>query len=308
MSIGFIFPGQGSQSLGMLTQLAVVYPLVEQTFAEASAVLGYDLWQVVQDGPEEQLNRTDVTQPAMLTADVATWRVWQARGGGRPALMAGHSLGEYAALVCAESLGFADALQLVAERGRFMQEAVPAGQGAMAAILGLDDDAVRGVCERAAQGAVVSAVNFNSPGQVVVAGAAGAVARAVDLAKEAGAKRAVVLPVSVPSHCELMRPAAERLAQRLQEVVIQAPVIPVINNVDVAKPSDPSAIRDALTRQLYCPVRWVEVIQAMAAAGVDRVIECGPGKVLAGLNKRIDKAMTALSVQDPGSLDQALAG
>lgn len=307
MSIGFIFPGQGSQSLGMLRQLAGVYPLVEQTFAEASAVLGYDLWQVVQDGPEEQLNRTEVTQPAMLTADVATWRVWQARGGGRPVLMAGHSLGEYAALVCAESLSFADALQLVAERGRFMQEAVPAGQGAMAAILGLDDDAVRGVCERAAQGAVVSAVNFNSPGQVVVAGAAGAVARAVDLAKEAGAKRAVVLPVSVPSHCELMRPAAERLAQRLQEVVIQAPAIPVINNVDVAKPSDSSAIRDALTRQLYCPVRWVEVIQAMAAAGVDRVIECGPGKVLAGLNKRIDKAMTALSVQDPDSLDQALA-
>ncbi len=291
----------------MMAELAAEFPQVGETFAEASTELGYDLWEVVQSGPVERLNSTDVTQPAMLAAGVATWRVWQAEGGASPAVMAGHSLGEYTALVCAGALAFSDGVRLVAERGRLMQAAVPAGKGAMAAILGLDDDTVRRVCAEAAQGEVASAVNFNSPGQVVVAGHAGAVDRAVALAKEAGAKRAVVLPVSVPSHCALMSEAAEQLAKRLRDVVFQAPAVPVINNVDVASPASADAVRDALARQLHQPVRWVEVIQAMAARGVDRLIECGPGKVLVGLNKRIDKTMSVQAVFDPASLQEALA-
>ncbi len=308
MSLGFVFPGQGSQSIGMLAELAVEHSVVRKTFAEAGEALGYDLWKVVQEGPEAELNTTAVTQPAMLAAGVAVWRLWEAEGGPRPVVMAGHSLGEYTALVCADALNFADAVTLVADRGRFMQEAVPAGEGAMAAILGLADEQVAAVCGEAADGEVVSPVNFNAPGQVVIAGQAGAVERAVAAAKAAGAKRAVMLAVSAPSHCALMKPAAERLAERLAGVAITAPAIPVINNADVASPAEPDAIRDALVRQLYSPVRWVETVGRMGSEGVDRLIECGPGKVLVGLNKRIARDMTALPVQDNETLAKALEG
>jgi [acyl-carrier-protein] S-malonyltransferase len=304
--IAAVFPGQGSQSIGMLAELAAAHPTVKQTFDEASSALGYDLWQLVQEGPAEDLNRTDRTQPAMLAADVAVWRVWREQGGAMPAMMAGHSLGEYAALVCAGSLDFGRAVALVAERGRFMQEAVPAGQGAMAAILGLDDERVREVCAAAAEGEVVSAVNFNSPGQVVIAGHTAAVERAIGLAKEAGAKRAVPLPVSAPSHCELMKPAAERMAALLAETNFAAPQVPVLHNADVRSYSDAAAIRDALVRQLYCPVRWVETVQEMASQGARLMIEFGPGKVLAGLGKRIDRELAAVCVQDSASLAEAL--
>jgi [acyl-carrier-protein] S-malonyltransferase len=307
MSLAIVFPGQGSQSVGMLGELAASHPLVEATFRAAGEVLDLDLWEMVRAGPDEALNRTENTQPAMLAAGVAVWRVWRERGGALPALMAGHSLGEYTALVCANALGFEDAVALVAERGRLMQAAVPAGSGAMAALLGLEDAQVRDVCRAAAQGEVVEAVNFNSPGQVVIAGAAAAVERALGLAREAGAKRALRLPVSVPSHCELMRPAAERLSARLAAVALRSPATPVIHNADVATHADPDEIRTALARQLHHPVRWVETIRAMAAQGVDTVLECGPGKVLVGLNKRIVREMTALAVQDAGGLAEALA-
>jgi [acyl-carrier-protein] S-malonyltransferase len=307
MTLAFVFPGQGSQSMGMLDALANEFTDVEKTFRAASEVLGYDLWDIVQNGPAEKLNSTDITQPAMLAAGVAVWRVWQAKGGTQPAVLAGHSLGEYSALVCGGSLAFEDAIKLVAERGRLMQQAVPAGTGAMAAVLGLDDDTVRAVCTEAMAGEVVEAVNFNSPGQVVVAGHKTAVERVVELAKAKGAKRALLLPVSVPSHCALMQPAAEKLATVLEGVAIQPPQIPVINNVDVAMPTDPVAIRSALVRQLHSPVRWVETIQKMAADGVDRLIECGPGKVLVGLNKRIERNMAAQAVFDADSLAAALA-
>lgn len=307
MSLAFLFPGQGSQAVGMLQQLGQAYAQVGETFDAASAALGYDLWSVVQEGPEAELNRTEITQPAMLAAGVATWRVWQACGGPEPVYMGGHSLGEYTALVCADALDFADAVSLVAERGRLMQNAVPAGAGGMAAILGLEDAAVEAICREAAQGEVVAAVNYNSPGQVVVAGAAGAVERAIALAKDAGAKRAIPLAVSAPSHCELMRPAAEQLAEHLARLEVQAPRIPVLNNVDVEAPSSPEAIRNALVRQLYRPVRWVEIVRRMAAEGIDQAVECGPGKVLAGLNKRIERGMAIQSVYDPDTLEQALA-
>ncbi|OGI48172.1 MAG: [acyl-carrier-protein] S-malonyltransferase [Candidatus Muproteobacteria bacterium RBG_16_65_34] len=307
MALAFVFPGQGSQSVGMLNALAAEYPLVKETFAEASQALGYDLWSVVEQGPEDRLNQTQVTQPAMLAAGVAVWRVWRANGGPAPVCMAGHSLGEYTALTGAGALSFSDAVKLVADRGRFMQEAVPAGQGGMAAILGLEDDVVRRVCREAAQGEVLEAVNFNSPGQVVIAGSATAIARGVEAAKAAGAKRALPLPVSVPSHCKLMRPAAERLSARLREVRIETPKIPVLHNVHVQAETGPDAIREALVRQIESPVRWVETIQKMAAEGVDRIVECGPGKVLAGLNKRIDKRAETLAVYDPVTLAAALA-
>ena len=306
MTVAFVFPGQGSQSVGMLAELATAFPLVGETFAESSAALGYDLWQRVQDGPAEELNNTQITQPAMLSAGIAVWRIMQDQGQANPAVLAGHSLGEYSALVAAGAIDFADAIKLVAERGRLMQEAVPAGQGAMAAILGLDDAAVIGVCEAAAQGDVVSAVNFNANGQVVIAGSASAVERAVDAAKEAGAKRALLLPVSVPSHCALMKPAADKLAEQLAGITVSTPTIPVINNADVAVVSDADAIRDALVRQLYSPVRWVESVQKMAQDGVDTLVECGPGKVLVGLNKRIEKSMNAMAVFDSASLEKAL--
>ncbi len=307
MSVAFVFPGQGSQSVGMLADLAGDFPVVGETFAEASAAMGYDLWQLVQDGPAEELNQTHITQPAMLTSGIAVWRILQQKGIAAPAVVAGHSLGEYSALVAAGAIDFSDAVKLVAERGRLMQEAVPAGQGGMAAILGLDDATVISVCEAAAQGEVLSAVNFNAPGQVVVAGTAAAVERVVEAAKEAGAKRALPLPVSVPSHCALMKPAADKLAEQLAAITISAPTIPVINNVDVAAVSDADAIRDALVRQLYSPVRWVESVQKMAQDGVDTLVECGPGKVLVGLNKRIEKSMNAMAVFDAASLEKTLA-
>jgi len=301
-----VFPGQGSQSVGMLSTLAQTFTLVGETFREASDILGYDLWKLVMEGPDAELNRTDRTQPAMLAAGVAVWRIWQAQGGKRPALMAGHSLGEYTALVCADALVFADAIALVAERGRCMQEAVPAGSGAMAAILGLEDAQVVDVCVRAAEGRVVAAVNFNSPGQVVIAGDAAAVQRAMELAKATGAKRALPLPVSVPSHCELMRPAAERFAGQLQRTAIKPPAIPVIQNVDVTAHESPDAIREALKQQLYSPVQWVKTVEKMREEGIQRVIEAGPGKVLAGLCKRINKDLEAVAVYDPESLNAAL--
>lgn len=306
MSLAFVFPGQGSQSPGMLGALAAAQPIVGETFAEAAEALGYDLWALVQEGPEAELNKTEKTQPALLAAGVAVWRVWNARGGPPPAFMAGHSLGEYTALVCADALDFGAALQLVEFRGQVMQQAVPAGQGAMAAILGLDDADVVAACAEAARGEVVSAVNYNSPGQVVIAGSKAAVERAIEACKAKGAKRALPLPVSVPSHCALMRPAAERMAARLEAVALRAPAIPVVHNVDVALHTQPAAIREALVAQLYSPVRWVEIVRHLAAQGVDTLVEAGPGKVLAGLNRRIDKAMNALPVFDPDSLQAAL--
>lgn len=306
-ALAFVFPGQGSQSVGMLAKLAGAFPAVEETFAEASEVLGYDLWKLVQEGPETQLNQTDKTQPAMLAAGVAVWKCWREKGGAVPAMLAGHSLGEYTALVCADAMDFTAAVTAVSERGRFMQEAVPQGEGAMAAILGLADDVVIAVCSDAAQGDVVAAVNFNSPGQVVIAGSTAAVERAVALAREAGAKRAITLPVSVPSHCELMKPAAERMQALLENMEIRVPRIPVINNTDVAACQEPQAIREALVRQLYRPVRWVESIQSMQARGMETLVECGPGKVLAGLSRRIDRGIKAFPVFDPATLEKALS-
>ena len=306
MSLAFIFPGQGSQSVGMLKDLAENFSEVSATFQQASDALGYDLWSLIQDGPAEKLNSTDVTQPAMLASGVATWRAWQAKGGSVPQVMAGHSLGEYTALVCAGSLDFVEAVKLVSQRGKFMMEAVPAGTGAMAAILGLDDDAVRQVCLDAAQGEVLEAVNYNSPGQVVVAGNKAAVERVTVLAKEKGAKRALELPVSVPSHCALMKPAADKLAEVLNTISFTTPSIPVVNNVDVMAAESEADIRDALKRQLFSPVRWVETIGKMSADGVDKVIECGPGKVLVGLNKRINKSMASAPLIDTASIEAAL--
>jgi [acyl-carrier-protein] S-malonyltransferase len=305
MKLAFVFPGQGSQSVGMMQGWGDRAE-VRATFAEASDALGQDLWALVTDGPAELLNQTVNTQPAMLAADVAAWRVWQAAGGTAPALLAGHSLGEYAALVAAGALNFADAIKLVRLRAEAMQAAVPEGVGAMAAILGLDDDAVRAACADAAEGEVVEAVNLNSPGQVVIAGNKAAVERAMVLAKEKGAKRALPLPVSVPSHSSLMLPAAEKLLAHLQGVTISAPTIPVLHNTDVQSHDEPQAIRAALAKQLHTPVRWVETVQALKAAGIERVIECGPGKVLAGLNKRIDESLPAVALVDEASLQAAL--
>ncbi|MGX9375025.1 ACP S-malonyltransferase [Pantoea ananatis] len=303
----FVFPGQGSQTVGMLADLAAAYPAVEATFREASDVLGYDLWQLVSQGPAEELNKTWQTQPALLAASVAIYRVWQQQGGQLPALMAGHSLGEYSALVCAGVLNFADAIKLVELRGKLMQEAVPEGTGAMQAIIGLDDAAIAKACEESAQGQVVSPVNFNSPGQVVIAGNKEAVERAGAACKAAGAKRALPLPVSVPSHCALMKPAADKLALTLENITFSAPAVPVINNVDVKAEMDADAIRHALIRQLYSPVRWTESVEAMAAQGVTQLIEMGPGKVLTGLTKRIVDGLSAAAVNDTASLTAALA-
>lgn len=300
------FPGQGSQSVGMLADLAAAYPTVKQTFDQGSEAIGLDLWALSQEGPKEKLNETENTQPALLCAGVAVMRVLQDRLQGGPKVMAGHSLGEYTALVAAGVLDLADATRLVAMRGRFMQQAVPAGTGAMAAILGLADEQVRTVCEEAAQGQVVAAVNYNSPGQVVIAGNAEAIGRAADLAKAAGAKRALPLDVSVPSHCELMRPAAERLAEAMETIHFKTPEVPVLHNVDVAEANDAAAIRQRLVEQLYSPVRWVETVEEIAHRGADVVFEAGPGKVLTGLAKRIDKSLTALPVFEPAGLETAL--
>lgn len=299
-----VFPGQGSQTVGMLAELASDYPIVQETFKQASEVLGYDLWQLVQEGPAEELNKTWQTQPALLTASVAVYRVWQQKYPAlKPEVMAGHSLGEYSALVCSGVLDFQDAVKLVELRGKLMQQAVPEGTGAMYAIIGLDNDAIINACKQAEQGEVVSAVNFNSPGQVVIAGAKAAVERAAALCKEAGAKRALPLAVSVPSHCALMKPAADQLSVSLESITLKAPVVAVLNNVDVKAETDAVAIRNALVRQLYSPVRWTETVERMAQNGVEVLIEVGPGKVLNGLTKRIADSLQSVSVNDVKSLD-----
>jgi [acyl-carrier-protein] S-malonyltransferase len=317
MTFAFVFPGQGSQSVGMLAQLASAEPLIQETFAEASAVLGYDLWQLCQQGPEELLGKTERTQPAMLTAGVATWRVWRKHGGAMPSAMAGHSLGEYSALVCSGALDFKTAVALVQFRGQAMQAAVPAGQGAMAAILGLEDADVEAGCAEAAHVAsqgggaaeVVQAANFNSPGQVVIAGGAAAVDRAIEVLKSKGAKRAIKLPVSVPSHSALMQPAAERLAEKLKSIEFAQPQVKDIYTVDVRTHRDAASIREALVQQLVKPVRWTESVRAILAGGAKVLVECGPGKVLTGLNRRIEKNkdIAMLAIEDAESLQQALA-
>ena len=305
-SLALVFPGQGSQSLGMLSDLASHHSVITDTFKEASDALGQDLWNIAQEGPEAILNSTENTQPVLLTASVALWRLWQQQGGEAPSVVAGHSLGEYSALVCAGAISLADGVRLVRLRGELMQAAVPAGTGAMAAILGLEDAAVVSACEQAAQGAVVSAVNFNCPGQVVIAGDKAAVERGVDACKEAGAKRVVELPVSVPSHCALMQPAAEKLAEALAEIEISLPVIKLIHNVNASTCEDVAELRELLVQQLYSPVRWTESVQAMLALGVDRTVECGPGKVLSGLNKKVDRTLTVLNIGDSAGLEKAL--
>jgi [acyl-carrier-protein] S-malonyltransferase len=308
MTVAFVFPGQGSQSVGMLAGLAASEAVVADTFAEASSVLGYDLWQLCQQGPEEALGVTEKTQPAMLAAGVATWRVWRSKGGPLPTAMAGHSLGEYSALVAAGCLDFRTAIDLVRFRGAAMQAAVPAGQGAMAAILGLEDAEVEAACQAAAQGDIVEAANFNSPGQVVIAGQAAAVDRAIEIAKEKGAKRAIKLSVSVPSHSSLMRPAAEQLAARLQQTDLRAPQCIDIYSVDLRKHTDADGIRAALVDQLVKPVRWADTVRAMLGSGVRTFVECGPGKVLTGLNRRVerDKAVRMIALEDAASIAEAL--
>jgi [acyl-carrier-protein] S-malonyltransferase len=305
MKLALVFPGQGSQAVGMM-QLFADTSIVRNIFAEASAALGQDLWKLVAEGPAEALNSTVNTQPLMLTAGYAVYRAWREAGGAEPGLVAGHSLGEYTALVVAGVISFRDAVPLVRFRAQAMQEAVPLGTGAMAAILGLDDNAVRAACSEAAQGLVVEPVNFNAPSQVVIAGHKAAVERAAEVAKAKGAKRAVMLPVSAPFHSSLLRPAADRLADYMKQVEFASPRIPVVNNVDVAEVSDPAQIRNALSRQACNPVRWVEVIRHMAGAGTTHIAECGPGKVLAGLSKRIDGNLQSLAIVDPQSLDQAM--
>lgn len=306
-NLAFVFPGQGSQAVGMLSDLGD-NEVVKSTFAAASAALGYDLWDLIQNDSEGKLNQTDYTQPALLTASVAMFRAWLEKGGATPSVLAGHSLGEYSALVCAGVISLESAVKLVEKRGQYMQQAVPAGIGAMYAIIGLADDAIIAACEQAANDEVVSAVNFNSPGQVVIAGNKAAVERAGALCKEAGAKRALPLPVSVPSHCALMQPAADKLAQDLENIEFNSPQIPVINNVDVALATDGAAIKDALIRQLYSPVRWTESVEKMAAMGAEQLVEAGPGKVLAGLIKRINKQLKCVSVNTTDTLNSALEG
>jgi [acyl-carrier-protein] S-malonyltransferase len=305
-SIAIVFPGQGAQSVGMLADLAAAYPVVRHTFEEGSEALGQDLWRLSQQGPAESLNETRNTQPAMLCAGIAAWRAIEAARTVAPAVAAGHSLGEYSALVAADALALGDAVRLVARRAEFMQAAVPRGAGAMAAILGLDDDTIRRVCEEGAEDQVVEAVNFNAPGQVVIAGNAEAVKRTADLAKQAGAKRALLLDVSVPSHCALMRPAAERLSSVLAAASLSAPRMPVLHNVTVEVAEDTDQMRALLLEQLYRPVRWVETVQAFSRRGIDLVVEAGPGKVLTGLGKRIDKTLPTLPVFDSATLDQLM--
>ncbi|WP_110687474.1 ACP S-malonyltransferase [Salinicola aestuarinus] len=305
-SLALIFPGQGSQQVGMLRELAERYSVVRTTFDEASEALGYDLWHVVQEGPDEALNATACTQPALLTSSVAIWRVWQELEGPRPHMMAGHSLGEYSAMVCSGALSFAEGVRLVRLRGEAMQAAVPQGVGAMAAVLGLDDAAVEAACRDAAENGVVAAVNYNSPGQVVIAGHQAAVDRAIVLCQEAGAKRAMPLPVSVPSHCELMRPAAEQLESAMESVEFRLPRYSVYQNVNAEVPQSVAALRQGLVEQLYRPVRWTDCVNAMAADGAGVFVECGPGKVLTGLNKRIQRQAKGLAVNDPDTLTAAL--
>lgn len=305
--LAFIFPGQGSQKVGMLAAAAEAHPSVGQTFEEASDALDYDLWELVQNGEQEALNMTETTQPALLTASVALWRSWRAAGGPIPARMAGHSLGEFSALVCAGSLAFPDAVRLVRERGAAMQSAVPVGEGAMAAIIGLEDAAIDRACQEAGTAGTVAAVNYNSPGQVVIAGHAAAVEAAIALCKDAGAKRAMPLPVSAPFHTSLMRPAGERLEEVLQSVHVSAPDIPVVHNVHAREETDPQRIRELLVEQIYSPVLWTSCVKTMIDGGVLKLVECGPGKVLAGLNRRIDKSLASYNIEEPADLEAALS-
>ena len=311
MSFGFVFPGQGSQSIGMLAPLAASESgeVIRATFDEASGVLGYDLWRLVQEGPEDQLNSTERTQPAMLTAGVATWRLWCARGGGLPSVVSGHSLGEFTALVCAGALEFRAAVELVRFRGQAMQEAVPLGTGAVAAILGLEEASLEEACREAAQGEVIAPANFNAPGQIVIAGHTAAVQRAIEGAKARGAKRAVLLPVSVPVHTSLMRGAADRLGGKLKSVEIRKPQIRYISAVDAATHQEPADLQELLVRQLPSPVRWLDTVRALADTGITHLIECGPGKVLTGLNRRIEKrpGLEFMALEDPASVEAALA-
>ncbi len=306
-NLAFVFPGQGSQKVGMLSELAALYPIIESTFAEASEVLSYDLWSLIQSGPQEELNMTERTQPMLLTASVALWRVWQEQQGAKPDLMAGHSLGEWSALVCSGVVSFTDAVRLVQLRGKYMQEAVPAGEGSMAAIIGLDDEVIIAACEEAAQDEVVSAVNFNSPGQVVIAGNLAAVNRACEICKEKGAKRAMPLAVSAPFHSSLLRPAAERLQEHLDAVEFNVPQIPVVHNVHAKTEADPTAIKQAMIEQIYHPVLWVACVNTLVSSGANHFVECGPGKVLSGLNKRIDRSITSLATETPDIFAAALA-
>ena len=309
MSLAFVFPGQGSQSIGMMSALARVSPLIEATFAEASAVLGYDLWHRCQDGPAELLNSTECTQPAMLTAGVATYRLWRERGGAQPRLMAGHSLGEFTALAASGTLEFRTAVDLVKYRGELMQSAVPPGQGAMAAILGLEDLDIEEACRQAAQDEVVEAVNYNAPGQVVIAGTAAAVARAIEIATAKGARRALALPISVPAHSSLMQPAAEQLRVRLENTAFKPAAGIAVYGVDVKTHSSAESIRAGLVKQLYTPVYWAATVRTMIAAGATQIVECGPGKILTGLNRRVDKNrdLKMMALEDPDGLDEALA-
>ncbi|HLV76717.1 MAG TPA: ACP S-malonyltransferase [Marinobacter sp.] len=306
MKTAFIFPGQGSQSIGMLADAAAAWPMINETFEEASNVVGYDLWHLCQNGPAEELNQTAVTQPALLTASVALWRQWCVSEGPRPAFVAGHSLGEYSALVAAESLDFIEAVKLVQLRGELMQDAVPAGEGKMAAILGLEDADVIAACEEAANGDVVAAVNFNAPGQVVIAGTAAAVERAIEACKARGARKAMPLPVSVPSHCALMKGAAEQLAEALEDVQFNDAVIPLVQNVSAGVVKDAGELKANLLKQLYSPVLWTDSVRALTAEGVTVAVECGAGKVLAGLAKRIDRNLAVHSMDNPESLAGAL--
>ncbi|MCQ8105168.1 ACP S-malonyltransferase [Methylomonas sp. SURF-2] len=305
-NLAFVFPGQGSQSVGMVSAMAAAFPQVRQTFEQASDALGLDLWNLVENGPEADLNQTENTQPAMLAAGVAFWRVWCDKTDIRPSWMAGHSLGEYTALVCSEAIGFEDAVKLVATRGKLMQSAVPVGVGSMAAILGLQDHQVVNTCLEVAQGEVVAAANFNAPGQVVIAGDTAAVDRAIDALKALGAKRALKLPVSVPSHCLLMEAAADKLNEVLQGINVEMPVVTLIHNADVKSHGSPEVIRNALKEQLFNPVRWVEIVKFMHEQGVSEFVECGPGKVLMGLNKRIAPDAAHFTMFDPDSLNSVL--
>lgn len=304
---GFVFPGQGSQKLGMLSDLAGAHEVIGKTFAEASEVLGTDLWQICQHDNDNTLDRTDITQPVLLTASVAIWRLWEQLGGPKPAILAGHSLGEYSALVCASVIDFTDAVSMVNKRGQYMQSAVPAGEGKMAAIVGLENYQIHEICDEAEQGQIVSAANFNSPGQTVIAGDTSAVERAIALCKEAGAKRALPLNVSVPSHCDLMRPAAKQLADELENINFQTPQIAVVQNCTAEICDDPEQIKTNLIKQLHEPVRWVDCVNVMHKAGVNKIVECGPGKVLCGLIRRIQSDISCLGCDDPASLENAKA-
>jgi [acyl-carrier-protein] S-malonyltransferase len=306
-NLAFVFSGQGSQKIGMLADMAAENSLVAQTFAEASSVLGYDLWQLCQRGEQEQINQTEVTQPLMLAASVALWRVWQQKGGAQPAQMAGHSLGEWSALVCSGVVEFADAVNLVRNRGAFMQETVPKGEGAMAAVLGMEDDKIRDICLQASTDGVVEAVNFNAPGQVVIAGKATAVEKAIELLKAAGCKRAMPLPVSAPFHTSLMKPAAEKMAPLIDQTVFHAPKIPVVHNFHAQTESDPQKIKQLMIKQINNPVLWVACIQTLVKHGVTITVECGPGNVLCGLSKRIDKSLESFALETPASMQATIA-